>query len=199
MIRSEETLSPSREMILDAAKHLIMQNGYDGFSMRQLSEESGFAKGTIYHCFRDKQELYLHVLEREMLHTNQVLQDSVASNTTPQEQLRAAITCYLQVAEERHYSMFQLLREAGNLEEDLRVLIQRHRHSILQPFQQILSQGMAQGIFRRLEMEDTIWMLLGMMNGVVTVRMCTDAEPPDARLVEIMLDLFCNGICTPGR
>jgi AcrR family transcriptional regulator len=192
----DEITSPSQEMILDAAKHLIMQSGYDGFSMRQLSEESGFAKGTIYHYFRDKQELYLRVIEREMLHSNRVLQSAVDAGIPPQEQLRSAVTCYLQLAEERHYSMFLLLREAGQIEEELKSLIQRHRLSILQPFQQILNQGIAEGVFRQLETEDTVWMLLGMMNGIITVRMCTDAKPPDTRLVETMIDLFCNGICT---
>lgn len=191
-----ETVSPSQEMILDAAKHLIMRNGFDGFSMRQLSEESGFAKGTIYHYFRDKQELYLEVIEREMLDTERVLCKAATQGSSPPQQLRAMIEAYLHLAEEKHHSMFLLLREVGHLDEELRALLQRHRGPLLQPFRDVLERGVRQGTFRPVDADTTVSALLGMMNSMVTFRLFAQEEQSGQPLIDAVLDLFCNGVCT---
>jgi AcrR family transcriptional regulator len=47
----------TKQHILKVAKRLYAVNGYEGFSMRILAKESGVGLSSIYHFFKDKDEL----------------------------------------------------------------------------------------------------------------------------------------------
>ena len=47
-----------REAILDAAKRLFLQKGYDGSSMDAIAAEAGVSKLTVYSHFTDKETLF---------------------------------------------------------------------------------------------------------------------------------------------
>jgi AcrR family transcriptional regulator len=46
-----------REKILDAARDLFVQNGYDAVTMRQIADKIEYTPTAIYFHFKDKQEL----------------------------------------------------------------------------------------------------------------------------------------------
>jgi TetR/AcrR family fatty acid metabolism transcriptional regulator len=45
-----------------AATELFSQKGYEGASMSELSRRTGAAGGTIFHHFKNKEDLFLHIL-----------------------------------------------------------------------------------------------------------------------------------------
>ncbi len=47
----------ARRAILDATEELLLEVGYDDFSMRRLVERCGYAAPSIYHYFGDKDGL----------------------------------------------------------------------------------------------------------------------------------------------
>ncbi len=51
--------SESRERVLNAAYTLFVQRGYADVSMQQIADNASITKATLYHHFRDKQDLYL--------------------------------------------------------------------------------------------------------------------------------------------
>lgn len=51
------------ELIRSVAKRLFALYGYEGFSIRTLAKESGFGISSIYHFFRDKDELLREIYE----------------------------------------------------------------------------------------------------------------------------------------
>ncbi len=61
----EETLRKgerTRQVILDAAYQLFMEQGYHATSMRQIAEGSGLALGGIYNHFDGKEEIFREIL-----------------------------------------------------------------------------------------------------------------------------------------
>ena len=53
----------TRRAILDAAEALLVEDGYEGFSMRRVAERCGYTTPSIYHHFQDKQGLINALLE----------------------------------------------------------------------------------------------------------------------------------------
>ena len=51
--------SESRERVVHAAYALFVQRGYADVSMQQIADNASITKATLYHHFRDKQDLYL--------------------------------------------------------------------------------------------------------------------------------------------
>jgi len=53
----------ARRAILDATEALLVERGYEAFSMRRLAERCGYTAPTIYHYFADKKGLFDTLLE----------------------------------------------------------------------------------------------------------------------------------------
>ncbi len=54
----------SRERILDAALELVVDDGWNGLSMRRLAQELDVWPMAVYRYFRDKDELLDAVVEQ---------------------------------------------------------------------------------------------------------------------------------------
>jgi AcrR family transcriptional regulator len=52
-----------RNAILTAATRLFARKGFQGTSMAELSQATGAAGGTIFHHFKNKETLFLNILE----------------------------------------------------------------------------------------------------------------------------------------
>jgi AcrR family transcriptional regulator len=62
--QARETPS-TRDAILDAGEHLFAERGVAGVSMREIAAEAGLRnQASLYHHFRDKDDLYAAVIER---------------------------------------------------------------------------------------------------------------------------------------
>lgn len=55
-------LESPKESIIEHAKRIIMRDGYNSFTMRKISEESGIAIGTIYNYFPNKKDLTVELM-----------------------------------------------------------------------------------------------------------------------------------------
>jgi AcrR family transcriptional regulator len=56
-------VADTREQILDAARHLFLELGYDKTSLREVADEVGVTKAALYYHFRSKEDLLLALLE----------------------------------------------------------------------------------------------------------------------------------------
>lgn len=54
-----------RKAILDAAKRLFLQAGFDGASVEQIAAEAGVSKLTVYSHFQDKEALFFTAIEEQ--------------------------------------------------------------------------------------------------------------------------------------
>jgi AcrR family transcriptional regulator len=61
--RRQQSRAEARRAILDATEALLVEDGFDAFSMRRLAERCGYTAPTIYHYFGDKQRLIDELLE----------------------------------------------------------------------------------------------------------------------------------------
>jgi AcrR family transcriptional regulator len=56
----------ARRAILDATASLLVESGYEAFSMRRLAERCGYTAPTIYHYFGDKKGLFDTLFEERL-------------------------------------------------------------------------------------------------------------------------------------
>src|ERR1700739_3536977 len=77
----------TRDRILEAARELFIDEGYEGVSMRQIADKIEYSPTAIYVHFKDKDELFLEICH----HDFELLAHSMASLaqvTDPVERLR---------------------------------------------------------------------------------------------------------------
>ena len=67
-----ETDSSKRRQILDGARKVFLDLGFDGASMGEIARAAGVSKGTLYVYFTDKNRLFEAIVEEESLEQGQL-------------------------------------------------------------------------------------------------------------------------------
>jgi AcrR family transcriptional regulator len=88
--------SSKRRQILDGARKVFMDLGFDGASMGEIARAAGVSKGTLYVYFADKNRLFEAIVEMETL-----AQGKLAFNFDPERDVTTTLTefgqAYIQV------------------------------------------------------------------------------------------------------
>ena len=79
--------SSKRRQILDGARKVFMDLGFDGASMGEIARSAGVSKGTLYVYFADKNRLFEAIVEEETLE-----QAKVAFNFDPERDVTTTLT-----------------------------------------------------------------------------------------------------------
>lgn len=81
----------TRDRILDAAKKLVMEQGFAGTAIDDVLRESGLSKGSFFHHFKGKAELARELVKRYALNDLKMFQEfdrqSRAGSDDPLEQV----------------------------------------------------------------------------------------------------------------
>ena len=62
-----------RRQILDGARKVFLDLGFDGASMGEIARSAGVSKGTLYVYFADKNRLFEAIVEEEALEKGEVV------------------------------------------------------------------------------------------------------------------------------
>jgi AcrR family transcriptional regulator len=184
----------SKEAVLDAAQRLIFQYGYSGFSMRDLAQQSGLAKATLYHHFQDKREIFLQVLERDLATVRDCVAAAAATPGDVPTRLRAVVTAFFDLTTERGTLLLTVLRQAVGMEREFVALMCRYRDELHRPIVALISEGIANGAVRPLDPEMATMSFFGILQVCVSRHLLmADLELNDGT-VDFVLDLFLNGL-----
>lgn len=81
----------SKEKIIEAAIDVFFEKGFDGASMRAIAEKAGLTKPMIYYHFKNKEALYLELLEEYLALFCQGLEGLLAKDSDTRATLSAII------------------------------------------------------------------------------------------------------------
>ncbi|MGA9299487.1 MAG: TetR/AcrR family transcriptional regulator [Bradyrhizobium sp.] len=88
--------SSKRRQIIDGARKVFLDRGFDGASMGEIARAAGVSKGTLYVYFADKNRLFEAIVEEESLE-----QGKLAFNFDPERDVAAILMefgqAYIQV------------------------------------------------------------------------------------------------------
>jgi AcrR family transcriptional regulator len=85
--------------ILIAAENTFARHGYYQARMDDIAEAAELAKGTLYYYFKSKDEIYLHLLERESRRVHEEILKRISDESTFLEALEEATEFYLEYFE----------------------------------------------------------------------------------------------------
>lgn len=82
-----------REKILATARRMVLENGFASLSIRKLAEKVGYAPGTIYLYFQNRDEITREICVRGFVQLSEAIK-SVAGISEPVERLYALLHAY---------------------------------------------------------------------------------------------------------
>lgn len=113
--RRERERTDTRTKILDAARELFIDEGYEAVSMRRIAEAIEYSPTAIYVHFKDKEALFQELCAHDFGSLAHGMQD-LAQVSDPVERVRLAGHAYLRfaVTHPNHYRlMFMTPRKVG--------------------------------------------------------------------------------------
>jgi AcrR family transcriptional regulator len=181
-----------RERILDRAAHLFAARGYAATSMNEVGEACGLSKATLYHYFRDKDQMLVSIAEGHVLRLQAVVAEVMAESRAPEARLRELIRRFvLEYADAQHAHRV--------LTEDVRFLGDADRRRVLDIEREVVN-GIAGAVAAlRPELADArmakplTMLLFGMINWMFTW-MRPGGDLDHAAMAPIVADLFLGGL-----
>ncbi len=98
----------SRKSLLEAAKRLFMERGYEGATVREIAAAAGLSTGAVFASFSDKSDLFNEVLLVDLEEQVRLMQEAVKVPGTTGERL----TRLLSAGYERQLPQLELFRAA---------------------------------------------------------------------------------------
>jgi AcrR family transcriptional regulator len=89
--RKERERRRRQREFLTTAEELFSRKGFHSTTIQEISEKSEFAVGSIYHMFRNKDEIYMALLEMRMEEYLSLLEQAIEGCEDPVEKIRALI------------------------------------------------------------------------------------------------------------
>jgi AcrR family transcriptional regulator len=118
--RQKEAL---RNDILEAARQLFAQNGYDAVSMRQIADAIEYSVATIYLHFSDKRDLYNCLCREAIGELGNLLEPVFLGEQDPLERLERGLRDYINFGLEnpQQYRVAFVIEGPNNQDDDTRV------------------------------------------------------------------------------
>ena len=186
-----------RASILEAAKRLFLEQGYQGVSMDQIAAAAGVSKLTVYSHFGDKETLFSAAITAKC---QDVLPDELFVRPPEgplREQLRAIGHAFFAlITSEEVIAMHRMMNTPGTAENALRELFWNAGPRRVQDvFAQFLQARVAQG---QLEVDDVALassqffsLLKGELRPMMACGLCLDPGPAEvARHIDATVDFF---------
>lgn len=184
--RRRQQREEARRAILDATESILVEEGYERFSMRKLAGRCGYTAPTIYHYFGDKPGLFDALLEVRIAELVAEL-EAASLTDDPVENMRAlgvAFACF-GLENPDHYRLMMTPRpDAKPLTsgEQVRTLLEA-------PINLLEAQGRL--LFDDIERaRQTLW---GLLHGLISLQHARPDIDWKPDLVKDALDVWIRG------
>lgn len=143
----EARLADNRNRILEAGRTLVSEGGWAEVQVSHVAAAAGLATGTVYRYFPSKADLCVEVLSLVSQREVDVLEAIAGGPGEPAQQLRAAVTAFVERAMRNRRLAYALIAEPCEPEVNQARLT--YRHAISEQILRIVRAGQAGGDFRK--------------------------------------------------
>jgi AcrR family transcriptional regulator len=151
--------------IVAAAAKVFRTKGYHAATVRDIADEVGILKGSLYHHLASKEELLYLVVKEPITQMSRTMGEIAAGDGTAADKLRRAIAAHLEAFDRHFPHLFVYLREREAVKRRFREMIGFSPKEYERYWQQILREGIENGEFRSdLDIQVVSYGLLGMLN-----------------------------------
>ncbi len=191
-----------RNAILASATRLFSRNGFQGTAMAELSATTGAATGTIFHHFKNKEDLFLNVLNdvKESILDQFDRHQQTRRDQKGIDMVEGVVAFYLHLAGTMEDQFLLLHRHYPFKMAETSPVCRSHLESIytclLDIFEEGIQKGMQDGSVAVDSPRKTAMVLFAMVDGIVRLN---TYRVYDAGTLYDSLMVACRRLLTKGR
>ena len=118
--KRERTKVANRQAILDAARQVFGELGYEAATVRDIIRRTGLASGTFYNYYRSKEEVFEALADDGARRFRPILREQFDAAPDFPTYLRGAVRAYFQFLSDEHET-WQARRPAGERQPHMQV------------------------------------------------------------------------------
>jgi AcrR family transcriptional regulator len=160
-----------REEIIQFASRLFSLKGYNATSLQDIAAEVGLHKTSLFHYFKNKEEILMEVMEISFKEYTDILNDSVKNGTiSAEEKFRLALEEQVSVICKYKHYINVALNEIKSLTPENRGKYTRTRNDYGKHFEKIIREVQADeksSLFKGIDQKIITLGILGMCNWII--------------------------------
>ncbi len=183
--------------ILEAARRVFADKGFNEASVDDIAQVAGVAKGTLYLYYASKRDLYWEALKCGLVALDGELEKAVAAASGTEGKIRAFMATKLGYYEEHrdffkiyHAEFGHVLGQPACLHDDIKKFHLRQVRLLTAA----LEDGMRRGEVRKLPAETTAFAIVNLTRGVITQRLLGWVTTTIEDDLSFMFDLTWKGL-----
>lgn len=183
-----------RERILDAAFAGFKQQGFHKTTVDEIARRAQVSKGTIYACFRDKEEILVELVDRELCNGFAMAGQAMMEETTALGKLRRLIAISVE-----YFHTNELIGKVMAMDQGLvlSVITDKNREfqaTAVSWLATLLEQGRNEGVFREVDSQKVAYIIDALLRSFHYLGHL-GLESHDPRdLVDVLFDLLSRGL-----
>jgi AcrR family transcriptional regulator len=191
----EQEIPVVRERLLAAALELFTSRGYAATTVREIVEAAGVTKPVLYYYFRNKEGIYLALMEEAYaIFERRVAEITGVSGTVRQRLHHFCLGLFDAVVE--HLPMVRLIYSIyfGTPQGAPYYDLDKMHDRMLAVVDNLVSVGIAAKELRPHPVRAVTWVVIGTLNTAMEEQLCRLAPRLDRAGLAGMLDLVFDGI-----
>lgn len=139
--------SPRRKELTRLAAQLFVQEGFDRTTVRMLAQEMGIKSGSLFHHFRDKQEILAAVIEEGTENALVIARDALARcDSSASARLHAMARAHLETLLTDRNAHVVALYEWRRLDTEARAHLSHLRDAYEALWEEVIDEALAEGL-----------------------------------------------------
>lgn len=166
-----ESQQATRTRLIDAAEKFFVRYGFDASPVERIAEAAGFSRGAFYSNFRDKDELFIAVLNRRRRAIFDALAEVFRREPDIAKRLLAVRDWYAHQGQQKQWTVLETeftLRAIRN--RAVRARLAALRRQELETYASLIAQHFLESGIRPIERPETIALsLMAIVQGLGTL------------------------------
>lgn len=177
--RGEKTL----QSIIDAAEIVFYEKGYNGSTIKDISNEAGVSVGTIYIYFPDKKSIYDYLLLQYSKYIRANIAKRIEGIKSRKEAERLGLLVFLEIVRESKY-IYNIIWESLYIDKQKFI---DYYMDFAEHYSKQIKEAMDDGVMLKYDPEVVAWTLMGISNFIgLRYVMFKDNENLDKVADEVM-------------
>lgn len=200
--RKEREKKARRQAILDAARECFFRDGFEATTISHIADNVELSTGTLYLYFKNKEEIYVSILEEGLEILYALMKGSEQPGASPSELVEGYANSYFGFYTDygQYFDIMFFLRRPDrrvDLEGELEERLDQQTTNCLGLLESAIERGIKEGDFRVVSPYESSRVMWATMNGLMVLHEQRTEEITRQklpRLIEVATSLLLDGI-----
>jgi AcrR family transcriptional regulator len=163
LAEEQKSMPDSQRQIVNAAREIFQQKGYDGARMQDIADAAGINKALLHYYFKNKDLLFEAVFQEALAKLMGPVLQVLGSSEAIEWKVTALVTTYMDVLMSNLHIPAFVLHELTRNPQRLAEFVGKQKVGGIQVFLSQLEQGMIEGRYKKMDPRQALVHLLSMI------------------------------------